>query len=152
MMRCILSVHRQLQWPRTHVSTPRPVLWVVTSWLRQKVLNPTAWHKSTKTLFLHSMWGLPKGASNIMYRFTNANNVRIWVGGWISGNQVKKKCVHPEILHLLMISLKFIFLINYFLMHCGEIVICLYRVSKEINRDNKCSKLYVFFFVVNDWI
>ena len=46
-----------------------------------------------------------KGASNITYGFTKPNTVRIWVRGWVLGNQVfgfpvKKKIhtIHPEIM------------------------------------------------------
>ena len=51
---------------------------------------------------IHSLCGLPiKGSSNNSYRFTNPNNVRIWVGGWFHGNgllgfPVKKKIRAPR--------------------------------------------------------
>ncbi len=30
---------------------------------------------------------IPWGASNVFYGFVNANNIRIWVGGWVLENQ-----------------------------------------------------------------
>ncbi len=75
---------------------------------------------SKRALFLSggttSLW-CPRDAkivpflSNNSYGFTHPNNV--WVGGFVLGNQVfrypvKKKYVHPEILFLFVISLRFI--------------------------------------------